>query len=803
MTSIARLVPPPRARLFPRCSGVLGRALHLPPPVHIDSPPVFQVWGCNTAVGKTVFSAALLAASPSPSLYIKPVQSGYPPDDDAAVVSAHAPHARPVSFFKYAAPVSPHLAAHLEGATPPTDAHLLQMLSEKLAEFSQPPQSGADAASGALALVETAGGVLSPTPAGAAQADAYRPLRLPAVLLGDAGLGGISATLSAYEALVARGYDVPAIFLFAQGDDTPSSSSATATGSTPSSPPALDNHAVIARAVDAAVTTVHVAPPLPPEPVPLREYLARPAAASFFAAALAALCDGERARRAGLHEAAERAGQVFWYPFTQHSALSPRDALLFDSGHGDSVVAYEPATKAARPLLDAMGAWWTNGVGHGNARVARALGAAAARYGHVMFAEAGTPVAVKVAERLLEGVGAGWASRVFFSDDGSTAVEVALKMAFRKRAVDVGTVDVGTGLEGSTEKRPVKVVALRRSYHGDTLGAMDCSEDSDFNRLQTPWYEGRGIFFDAPTVALRKGVWTVRLPDWLHVDSACTDSGRNNEEIVFSSSAQVFDVKRTHTFYDEAVAARLDDALAEGDFDIGALLMEPVLLGAGGMEMVDPAFQRSLALACRARNIPVVYDEVFTGLWRLGVPSGASLLGVVPDVAAYGKLLTGGTVPLAVTLSSEAVLRAFDGPSKREALLHGHSYTAHPAGCAAALASLDEYARGGVEAVGRAGYWSEVRAAQLSALKCVERVAVVGTVLAVEMKSGAQGYAATGAREVVRRLREAGLFARPLGNVVYVMCCPVSGPDVREFMLDALVRVVEAVDGEDGVAASW
>ncbi|CAI7863164.1 unnamed protein product, partial [Closterium sp. NIES-53] len=113
-----------------------------------------------------------------------------------------------------------------------------------------------------------------------------------------------------------------------------------------------------------------------------------------------------------------------------------------------------------------------------------------------------------------------------------------------------------------------------------------------------------------------------------------------------------------------------------------------VLHGAGGMVMIDPLFQRSLVSFCRAHAIPVIFDEVFAGCWRLGHQSAAELLGCSPDIACYAKLLTGGMIPLAVTLASSSVFDAFYGSSKLDALLHGHSYTAHPAGCAAACVSL-------------------------------------------------------------------------------------------------------------------
>lgn len=227
---------------------------------------------------------------------------------------------------------------------------------------------------------------------------------------------------------------------------------------------------------------------------------------------------------------------------------------------------------------------------------------------------------------------------------------------------------------------------------------------------------------------------------------------------------------------------------------LAACIIEPVLQGAGGMGLVDPLFQRELVGACRSRNIPVIFDEVFTGLWRLGAPSAASLLRLSPDIACYAKLLTAGTAPLAVTLASPEVFDAYKGSSKLQALLHGHSYTAYPIGCAAAVASLSmlqsaaanpnlcSLGTGSCGAVppcsapcGRlTGLWDPELTERMSHNPLVRLVVALGTVLAVELVTEEGGYGSSAAGAVVRALRDRGIFARPLGNVVYFMCTPTS-----------------------------
>lgn len=717
--------------------------------------PIFQIWGVNTAVGKTVFSAALLHGVNQKSLYIKPVQSGYPQDNDTSLVKSLAPESQALSFFNLAQPVSPDLAARLSNEPPVSDDHLISTTENALHGFlsaSALQEKNNHNSIRAFVLVETAGGVLSPTPSGNPQGDVYRPLRLPSILVGDSQLGGISTTLAAYEALRLRGYDVPAVVLFENSDG-------------------LENEVSIQRYIDESVTSVFLAPAIPPRPVPLSMYIRDKRTISFFDKLREHLILSEQHRVSLLDSMSERASKQFWYPFTQHASL--KKIHVFDSAHGDSISVYDKAQREISNMTDAMGSWWTNGVGHGNIKVAKAMATAAGRYGHVMFAEAVHEPALNVAQRAIDTVGSGWASRVFFSDNGSTAVEVALKMGFRKRATDYP----------SRKHLPVHIVGLRNSYHGDTLGVMDCSEPSDYNMTQTPWYQPRGLFLDPPTLALRNGVWTVEAPTWLDGGGFMQIDGVD----------EAMSKERDVQVYKECIGRKLDRVLHENQIDLGALVIEPVLLGAGGMQMVDLAFQRALVQECRLRGIPIVFDEVFTGFWRLGEISGASILGCHPDIAAYSKLLTGGTVPLAITLSNEDVFRAFDGSSKKDALLHGHSYTAHTVGCAAAVESMREYDR--VLWKGNNQYWCEWSARELSSMDVVERVTVVGTVLSVELKGEERGYAATGAAKIVEQLVGERVFTRSLGNVIYLMCSPMTSSDTCQQLSRKLMKVLEGLEG--------
>jgi len=229
--------------------------------------------------------------------------------------------------------------------------------------------------------------------------------------------------------------------------------------------------------------------------------------------------------------------------------------------------------------------------------------------------------------------------------------------------------------------------------------------------------------------------------------------------------------------------------------------MEAVMHGAGGMDLIDPLFQHQLAKAAKARKVPVVMDEVFAGLWRLGRESPCHLARIEPDVACYAKLLTGGTLPLAVTLATEDVFETFRGQEKSDGLLHGHSYTAHPIGCSVAIAALDAYKdpefnpnldiASGISK----DMWPNCQVVALSNHPAVRRVVALGTVLVIELKEpegSVGGYTSQASKPVVAALRKHGIFARPLGNVVYFMVTPTTDVKKCAMLASTLLKCLPA-----------
>ncbi|KAJ4353002.1 hypothetical protein N0V95_003720 [Ascochyta clinopodiicola] len=691
-------------------------------------------------------------------------------------------------------------------------------------------------------IVETAGGVLSPGPSGTPQADIYRSLRLPAVLVGDHKLGGISSTISAAESLILRGYDLNAVVCF---DDKSK----------------YQNGEYLMKYFGKMGIPVFSIPWIPnnldgksatEEHELMKKYYKSVSADPEVYGVAESIIDRHDKRIRNIDSMASRTHKTIWHPFTQHKHVkNADDVLVFDSAHGDYFQVKSTSPREQNgvpddtlpmlyPAFDGSASWWTQGLGHGNPRLALEAAHAAGRYGHIMFAGATHEPALTLAERLLKGLENPRLSKVFYTDDGSTATEVGIKMGVRAACKYYGW-------DGS--KETIGVLGLKGSYHGDTIGAMDASEPCVFNE-KVDWYRGRGYWFDYPTFKLKNGRWIVEAPTGMEEEFGPAQQFAKQDDI-FDLQARGYSPQ-----YEAYIEKILDKLVKEDGRKFGALVMEPVILGAGGMIFVDPLFQQSLARVVRRYNfstssdaappaiegehawtgLPVMFDEVFTGLYRLGRFSSASYLDVHPDISVHAKLLTGGLLPLSITAASDSIFQAFYGDEKSEALLHGHSYTAHPIGCHVANVSLqkmDEYQdskrwhhfkndwKDTQAQIVRTtqerkewsmhpqrpaqdshlwSFWSKDFVTDLSKHKHVEHVNALGSVLAVSLKdnSGA-GYtssAAVGLRDsLLSEHNKFSIHSRILGNVIYLMTSMTTmKPQVRRIeeslkeKLDAMTR---------------
>jgi dethiobiotin synthetase/adenosylmethionine--8-amino-7-oxononanoate aminotransferase len=422
-----------------------------------------------------------------------------------------------------------------------------------------------------IGIVETAGGPLSPGPSGTPQADLFRPLRLPVILVGDHRLGGISSTISAAESLIMRGYDIDAVVCFNDNGK-------------------YKNSQYLVNYFQQRAIAAFEIPWIPSldgcttkeETQTMTSYYKRQSGANHTYKVAAHIIDRHIERVKNLKNLSARTKKAIWHPFTQHKSVGKADDILvFDSAYGDffqtkhtnkSLNGAEDAKQNALLFsqFDGSASWWTQGLGHGNPDLSLAAAYAAGRYGHVMFAGATHDPGITLVERLLKGMENPRLTKCFYTDDGSTAAEVGIKMALRAACKHYGW-------DGSSED--VGILGLKGSYHGDTIGAMDASEPCVYNK-KVDWYRGRGYWFDFPTIKMRKGRWLVEAP-----------AGMENEfgpPQYFENLTEVFDViKRGHSpRYEEYITSILDRLVKEEGRKFGALVMEPVLLGAGGMLFV-------------------------------------------------------------------------------------------------------------------------------------------------------------------------------------------------------------------------
>lgn len=544
-----------------------------------------------------------------------------------------------------------------------------------------------------FSIIETAGGVLSPGPSGTPQADIFRPLRLPAVLVGDHRLGGIASTISAAESLIMRGYDIDAVVCF---DDKSQYENADYLKKY------FMDMGIPAYKLHWIPNLKGVVPGTKEETQIMRNYYDTESDSTMVGTIAEELIHRHDQRLSRLGSMPYETEYKIWHPFTQHKHVkNANDILVIDSAYGDFFQVKHkgndevphPENQTLYPAFDGSASWWTQGLGHGNPRLALEAAYAAGRYGHVMFAGATHEPALTLAEKILSGSPQGTRLRkVFYTDNGSTATEVGIKMALRVSS---------KRYDWDSAKESIGVLGLKGSYHGDTIGAMDASEPCVFNE-KVDWYRGRGFWFDYPTFMLKNGQWVVEPPKGME--------GELGPAQIFESQDSIFDftTRGRSAQYEAYIKKTLDELVKKQGKKFGALVLEPVILGAGGMLFVDPLFQQSLVRVVRHYDfangsmttespkdedawsgLPVMFDEVFTGLYRLGRFSAASFLDVHPDISVNAKLLTGGLLPLSITSASQSIFEAFLGDEKSEALLHGHSYTAHAVGCHVANTSLD------------------------------------------------------------------------------------------------------------------
>lgn len=395
----------------------------------------------------------------------------------------------------------------------------------------------------------------------------------------------------------------------------------------------------------------------------------------------------------------EKDQAYLWHPYTQMKTAPPplpivrgEGALLFDD--------------KGTPFLDAVASWWVNIHGHAHPYIAEKVYEQLKCLEHVIFAGFTHPPAVELAERLLQ-ILPDRQARIFYSDNGSTAVEIGIKMALQY-------------FHNQGIKRH-KVIALEGAFHGETFGAMSASGELSLNN------------------AFHRHLFEVqRIP--------VPFAGKETES--FSALKQILEQE-----------------------DIAVFIFEPLIQGAGGMRMYAPKALDELIRICQEAGVICIADEVMTGFGRTGKLFACSHLKEQPDIMCMSKGLTGGTLPLAVTSCSQKIYDAFLSDDRYKTFFHGHSYTANPVGCAAALASMDLLLADDCQQQMATIVESHADfKARIKTHPRLKDVRTQGTIIAIEFASkGTTGYFNEIRDQLYYFFLDRGVLLRPLGNVIYIM----------------------------------
>ncbi|CEJ83264.1 Adenosylmethionine-8-amino-7-oxononanoate aminotransferase [Hyphomicrobium sp. GJ21] len=411
-----------------------------------------------------------------------------------------------------------------------------------------------------------------------------------------------------------------------------------------------------------------------------------------------------------------------WHPFTQHG-LEP-DMLAIARADGAWL-----ETADGRRIFDGVSSWWVITHGHRHPKIVRAIQEQAGKLDQVIFAGFTHEPAEAVARGLVELAPPGL-DHVFFSDSGSTSVEVALKMAL--------------GYWKNIGKPRTRILALEHAYHGDTIGTMSAGARGVFNAAYEP------LLFDVgripfPTAGAEQTTFDA-------LERACRAS------------------------------------------DIAAFICEPLILGAGGMLIYDAATLAEMHRICKRHDVVFIADEVMTAFGRTGTLFASEQATIAPDIICVAKGITGGSIPLAATLCTEAIFDAHYSQDRSRMFFHSSSYTANPIACAAAAANLDiwrgEPVLSRIHAVSKA---QTACLAQIANDPRFENARQIGTIAAFELRGASTGYLADVALSLRRKLLDRNVLLRPLGATIYIMPPYCATADDLNGVYAAISEVVDEV----------
>jgi adenosylmethionine-8-amino-7-oxononanoate aminotransferase len=393
----------------------------------------------------------------------------------------------------------------------------------------------------------------------------------------------------------------------------------------------------------------------------------------------------------------ERDLAVIWHPYTQMKTAQPPIPIV--RGEGSCLFSED-----GKKYIDAISSWWVNIHGHSHPYIAQKVAEQLNKLEHAIFAGFTHTGAVELAERLLAILPSNQA-KAFYSDNGSTAVEVAIKMCLQY-------------WHNKGEQR-IKILAFKNAYHGDTFGAMSVSGRSAFTAA-----------FDS----LLFEVEFIDLP---------------NKENIDSIKLQISSLKS----------------------QISCFIFEPLVQGSAGMIMYEAEYLNELMAHCQKEDVLLIADEVFTGFGRTGKAFACDHVETRPDIMCFSKGLTGGTMAFGLTTCTQNIYNAFLSDDRMKTLFHGHSYTANPVACAAALASLDLFLESSTqENINRIADKHHAFAVKVAGHPSLKTTRQTGTILALEWETGNNtSYFSSLRDKLYHYFLDAGIILRPLGNIIYIL----------------------------------
>ena len=432
-----------------------------------------------------------------------------------------------------------------------------------------------------------------------------------------------------------------------------------------------------------------------------------------------------------------------WHPFTQMKEWEEETPLIIESGEGSHLIDID-----GNRYIDGVSSLWVTVHGHQKKEIDQAIKAQLGKIAHSTLLGLSNVPSIELAKKLVE-ISPEGLTRIFYSDSGSTAVEIALKMAFQYRQL------IG-------QKSKTKFIGLKEAYHGDTIGSVSVGGMDIFHQIFRP------LLFDAHRVM---APYCYRC-----------EKGLERAACALACLSDVEDVMKRH-----------------GN-NVAALVMEPLVQGAAGMITHPEGYLKGVRDLCDRYDIHLILDEVATGFGRTGRMFASDHEGVSPDIMAVAKGITGGYLPLAATLTTEEVYEAFKGEYRElKTFFHGHTYTGNPLACAAAIASIDLFEKEGT--LKRLEEKIEQLSKGLRTFDVLPHVGEVrqrGFMVGIELvrnkpkKSGYPQEARAGHR-VTLEARKRGVIIRPLGNVVVLMPPLSISPDELDELLDVLYESIDHV----------